>query len=131
MEGDSAGRGSANLQQTDGRAGGAARPDSLASIHYVSGAMGRPLGVEITHANLMHLIRWHRRAFRITAADIASQLTLPGHEAAIWEIWPYLAAGASLHFADAYAGGSARLLREWLPTNSLRCPSRLPGWPSD
>jgi amino acid adenylation domain-containing protein len=90
------------------------RPEDLASISYVSGPAGRPLGVEITHANLLHLIRWHQRAFQITAADTASQLAPPGHEAALWEIWPYLAVGASLHFADAHAGSSVNLLREWL-----------------
>ena len=92
----------------------APRPDSLAAISYVSGSTGRPIGVELTHANLLHLIRWHQRAFQITAADNAAQLAPFGHEAAIWEIWPYLAAGASLHFTDAHAGGSMRLLRNWL-----------------
>jgi len=89
-------------------------PEDLACIQYVSSATGRPIGIEITQANLRHLIGWHQRAFQITAADSASQLTPPGHEAAIWEIWPYLTAGASLHFADAHAGSSVRLLAEWL-----------------
>ena len=42
-------------------------PSSLAYIVYTSGSMGRPKGVEITHANLCNLIDWHQGAFGVTA----------------------------------------------------------------
>ncbi len=35
-------------------------PESLAYVIYTSGSTGVPKGVEITHANLAHLVRWHR-----------------------------------------------------------------------
>ena len=42
------------------------QPESLAYVIYTSGSTGVPKGVEITHANLAHLIRWHRDAFGVT-----------------------------------------------------------------
>ncbi len=89
-------------------------PNNLAYISYTSGSTGRPLGVEITHASLLNLICWHQRAFHVTAADNASQLAAPGFDAAVWEIWPYLTAGANLHFPGAHVGRAARPIRDWL-----------------
>ena len=89
-------------------------PNHLACISYISGPMGRPLGVEITHAGLLNLIRWHLRAFQVTAADNASQLAPAGSDTALWETWPYLVAGASLHFPDERTRRSPALLHEWL-----------------
>jgi amino acid adenylation domain-containing protein len=89
-------------------------PNNLAYISYTSGSTGRPLGVEITHAGLLNLIRWHQRTFHVTAADNASQLAAPGFDGAVWEIWPYLTVGANLHFPGAHVGRAGRPLRDWL-----------------
>ncbi len=75
-------------------------PPGLAYVIYTSGSTGRPKGVEITHANLLNLIEWHQAAFGVTAADRASHVAGLGFDAAVWEIWPHLTAGASLHVAD-------------------------------
>ncbi len=88
--------------------------ESLAYIVYTSGSTGRPKGVEITHGNVSNLIDWHQSAFEVTAADRASQVASLGFDAAAWEIWPYLTAGASLHIADEATRRSSELLREWL-----------------
>src|SRR5206468_3146947 len=71
--------------------GGAATAGSLAYVIYTSGSTGRPKGVEVTHASLANLVSWHRRAFSVTAEDRASQLSSPGFDAAVWEVWPSLA----------------------------------------
>jgi amino acid adenylation domain-containing protein len=89
-------------------------PASLAYIIYTSGSTGRPKGVAISHGSLLNLIRWHRRAFSVTAADRASQIAAPGFDAAVWEVWPYLTAGASLHFPSEITRGAAPPLRDWL-----------------
>jgi amino acid adenylation domain-containing protein len=89
-------------------------PDFLAYVVYTSGSMGRPKGVEITHANLDNLIRWHQAAFNVTAADHASQVAGLGFDAVAWEIWPHLTAGAAVHIADEMTRRSPQSLRDWL-----------------
>jgi amino acid adenylation domain-containing protein len=92
----------------------AVTPDQLAYIIYTSGSTGEPKGVEVTHDNLLNLIFWHRNAFGITAGDRASHLAGVGFDAAVWEIWPYLTARATLVLVDEQARTSAGLLCDWL-----------------
>lgn len=94
-------------------------PQKLAYVIYTSGSTGRPKGVEITHANLMNLVTWHQRAFEITCEDRASLLAGVGFDAAVWETWPYLTAGASLHLPDEAARLSPELLRDWLVSEQI------------
>ncbi len=93
--------------------------DSLAYVIYTSGSTGAPKGVEITHANLLNLIQWHQSAFEVTAKDRASQVAGLGFDAAGWEIWPHLTAGASLHFADEPTRRSPQALRDWLVAEEI------------
>lgn len=72
----------------------------LAYLIYTSGSTGTPKAVEITHGSLLNLITWHQRAFAITREDRAPFMAAVGFDAAVWEIWPYLATGASLHLAE-------------------------------
>jgi len=88
--------------------------ENLAYIIYTSGSTGRPKGVEVTHGNLLNLIFWHRRFFDITPADRASHLAGVAFDAAVWEIWPHLTAGATLVLSGENARGSAEALRDWL-----------------
>ncbi len=86
----------------------------LAYVIYTSGSTGEPKGVEVTNGNLMNLISWHRQAFTVTASDRASHLAAVGFDAAVWEVWPYLTAGASLHLPGEETRLSPQLLRDWL-----------------
>jgi amino acid adenylation domain-containing protein len=88
--------------------------EKLAYIIYTSGSTGRPKGVEVTHGNLLNLVFWHRRFFDITPADRASHLAGIAFDAAVWEIWPHLTAGATLVLADEEVRHSAEALRDWL-----------------
>jgi amino acid adenylation domain-containing protein len=86
----------------------------LAYVIYTSGSTGRPKGVEITHSGLANLVSWHRQTFSVTPADRASHVAGLGFDAAVWELWPYLAAGASVHLVDESTRNSAELLGDWL-----------------
>ena len=92
----------------------AVTPDNLAYIIYTSGSTGQPKGVLVTHANLANLVAWHTEAFGIGEDDRASQVSSFGFDAAVWEIWPYLAAGASVYFADNSSRREPEALRDWL-----------------
>jgi len=88
--------------------------DDLAYIIYTSGSTGQPKGVQITHANLLNLVGWHCSEFSITSADRATQIAGIGFDAAVWELWPYLAVGASIHIPDAPTRTEPELMRDWL-----------------
>jgi amino acid adenylation domain-containing protein len=89
-------------------------PSDLAYVIYTSGSTGTPKGVEIAHRGLANLVDWHAEAFGVTAGDRASQVAGLGFDATVWELWPYLAKGASVHLADEDTRNSAELLRDWL-----------------
>ena len=87
---------------------------SLAYVIYTSGSTGTPKGVEITHANLAHLIRWHHEAFSVTRHDRASHLAGLGFDAAGWEIWPHLSAGAAICLVADEVRSSPELIQQWM-----------------
>jgi amino acid adenylation domain-containing protein len=86
----------------------------LAYVIYTSGSTGQPKGVEITRGGLENLIDWHLRAFEVTSSDRASLLASIGFDAAVWELWPYLAAGASVHIPEESVRTQIEPLRDWL-----------------
>ena len=58
---------------------------------------GGPRGCEIPHRGLLNLVAWHLRALRPGPGRPPHPGGEPGFDASVWEIWPCLAAGASLH----------------------------------
>jgi amino acid adenylation domain-containing protein len=88
--------------------------DNLAYVIYTSGSTGQPKGVQITHHGLLNLTLWHHQAFAITSADRATQLASPGFDAAVWELWPYLTAGASIFSPNEAIRNQPESLQEWL-----------------
>lgn len=95
------------------------RPEDLAYVIYTSGSTGRPKGVQITHDSLLNLVFWHRRAFGVIPADRASQLASPGFDAAVWEVWPYLTAGASVHMPADWIRSDPESLRNWIVSERI------------
>ncbi|MBU6399999.1 MAG: amino acid adenylation domain-containing protein, partial [Verrucomicrobia bacterium] len=91
-----------------------AAAEQLAYVIYTSGSTGRPKGVPIRHANLWNLIGWHQSAYQLSPADRATQIAGPGFDAAAWELWPCLAAGASVHIPDEATRLSESKLLAWL-----------------
>lgn len=87
--------------------------ERLAYVCYTSGTSGKPKGVEITHGNLLNLAFWHRKTFGITSRDRVSHLAGLAFDAAAWELWPHLSAGATIVLADPCVRTSPELLRDW------------------
>ncbi len=88
--------------------------DDLAYVVYTSGSTGQPKGARITHDSLLNLVYWHRDAFAVTPDDRATHLAGPAFDAAVWELWPYLTAGASVYLPDEATRVSPVTLRDWL-----------------
>jgi amino acid adenylation domain-containing protein len=89
-------------------------PQSLAYVIYTSGSTGTPKGVEIAHESLANLVSWHQGAFKVIPQDRASCVARVGFDAAVWEIWPYLTAGASLHVPDGEKLKDPEAFQSWL-----------------
>jgi amino acid adenylation domain-containing protein len=98
----------------DAQAGEEVGLKNLAYVIYTSGSTGVPKGVEITHESLANLISWHQNAFQVTAADRATCIARVGFDASVWEIWPYLANGASLHIPCDDKLNDPEALQAWL-----------------
>ena len=60
----------------------------------------QPGGVDAVHA--------------VSAGDRATLIASPAFDASVWEIWPYLAAGASIHIPDDETRMSPAKLVQWL-----------------
>ncbi len=95
------------------------KPEDLAYIIYTSGSTGQPKGVELVHSGLSNLVAWHLRAFQVTCADRATSLAAMGFDGAVWELWPYLAAGASVHLPEEQVRSDAKALRDWLVAQGI------------
>ncbi len=86
------------------------------------------------------MIFWHRSAFGVTASDRASHLAGLGFDASVWEVWPYLTAGATVVLVDETTRTSPDLLRRFIidekinvafvPT-ALAEPMIAADWPAD
>jgi amino acid adenylation domain-containing protein len=94
-------------------------PDHLSYVIYTSGSTNAPKGVEITHENLLNLVFWHQKAFAVTADDRATQFASFGFDAAVWELWPHLTAGAAVHFTPEEVRSSPELLKDWLVDHEI------------
>ena len=96
-----------------------ASTENLAYVIYTSGSTGQPKGVQIEHKSLLNLVSWHQRTFAVTPADRASQLAGVGFDAAVWELWPYLTAGASVYLADEAIRTEPEALRDWVLSRKI------------
>ncbi|HXS61779.1 MAG TPA: amino acid adenylation domain-containing protein [Streptosporangiaceae bacterium] len=89
-------------------------PAHLAYAIYTSGSTGKPKGVLVTRAGLANLCHWHIRRYEITASDRATMVAAQSFDASVWELWPYLVAGACVCIADDATRTDPDLLSAWV-----------------
>ncbi|MEG4024268.1 amino acid adenylation domain-containing protein [Microcoleus sp. S13C4] len=97
----------------------AATAENLVYVIYTSGSTGKPKGVEIEHGSLLNLVFWHQREFGVSAGDRVTQIAAIGFDACGWEIWPYLAAGASIYFPEDDIRRDPEKLQNWLVSKAI------------
>ena len=93
--------------------------DDRVYVIYTSGSTGKPKGVEIEHRNLLNLIYWHQQEFEVTSSDRATQVAGVAFDACVWEIFPYITAGASIYFPDDEIRRSPEKLQAWIVDNNI------------
>jgi amino acid adenylation domain-containing protein len=81
---------------------------------YTSGSTGQPKGVLVEHNSLLNLTFWHQGAFAISHLDRATQVAGLAFDASVWELWPYLTLGASIHIPLEETRTAPEQLRDWL-----------------
>ena len=93
--------------------------EGLAYLIYTSGSTGVPKGVGLTRGGLGHLVDWHLERYGLGPGVRMTQLAGLGFDAAVWEIWPALASGASLHLPAEPVRRSPEALREYLAREGI------------
>jgi amino acid adenylation domain-containing protein len=69
----------------------------VAHILFTSGSTGLPKGVMITHASVLHFLRWAGKYFGIASSDRISQHPPLHFDLSTFDIFGTLSAGAELH----------------------------------
>ncbi|MBV9789517.1 MAG: amino acid adenylation domain-containing protein, partial [Chloroflexi bacterium] len=96
-----------------------ATADHLAYIIYTSGSTGQPKGVAVPQRGVTNLVAWHRHTYTLTECDRTSLLAGLAFDAAVWELWPTLASGASLHLPPDALRAAPDALIEWMHAQQL------------
>ena len=93
--------------------------DTPAYVIYTSGSTGKPKGVVISHRALLNLVYWHQDVYAVTPEDRATLIAGVAFDASVWEMWPYLTLGASLHIPPPQTRIDPPQLRDWLLANNI------------
>ena len=88
--------------------------ENLAYVIYTSGSTGRPKGVGISHRGLSNLVYWHIHRYQLDGNDRMTQFSTFGFDAAVFEVWPALAAGTGLYIVSDALRLDTHALLEWL-----------------
>ncbi|MGE7202903.1 lichenysin non-ribosomal peptide synthetase LicA [Bacillus haynesii] len=95
------------------------QPNNLAYLIYTSGTTGQPKGVMVEHQSLVNLCYWHNDAFSVTEQDKSAKYAGFGFDASVWEMFPYLIAGAELHIIDESIRMDITRLNQYFEENGI------------
>ncbi|MFJ8042102.1 amino acid adenylation domain-containing protein [Kitasatospora sp. NPDC096147] len=95
------------------------RPHEAAYVIYTSGSTGRPKGVVVEHGGLSDLCAWMLREFGHSPADRASQVSTPGFDSSVIELWPVLVAGGTACLPDERLLEDAEALTGWIAEQGI------------
>jgi amino acid adenylation domain-containing protein len=94
------------------RPGTSPAPGDLAYVIFTSGSTGRPKGVAVPHGALAARVRWMAAAYGLSPADRVLQFAAVTFDTHAEEVYPALAAGATL----VVAPGESAALPDFLAT---------------
>ncbi|MCX6246698.1 MAG: amino acid adenylation domain-containing protein [Bacteroidetes bacterium] len=95
------------------------QPDDLVYIIYTSGSTGKPKGVMVAQWPLAHFILWHQALHQLTEADNTTKFASFGFDVTVWEIFPTLISGATLHIIADEIRLSPIQLNEYFEANNI------------
>lgn len=94
-------------------------PADWAAVIYTSGTTGTPRGVVVRHEGLGNLVAAHADHFGTRPGDRIGWASDMGFDAAMWDVWSTLGAGATLYVVeDAIRLDPARLIT-WLDQHEI------------
>ena len=92
---------------------------NLAYVIYTSGSTGKPKGVMVEHRSLVNLCVWHQRFHQVTSADCGAAYSGFGFDASLWEMFPFITIGATLHIIADEIRLSPEALNHYFETHSV------------
>ncbi|WP_442603414.1 amino acid adenylation domain-containing protein [Paenibacillus sp. KN14-4R] len=94
-------------------------PNALAYVIYTSGSTGTPKGVMVEHTSLVNLCVWHNDYYEVDESDRAAKYAGVGFDASVWEIFPYLISGASIHILSDELKLDVNKLNQYFEENEI------------
>ena len=95
------------------------KQNDLAYVIYTSGSTGKPKGVMVEHKALVNLCYWHNKNFNVTDRDNSTKYAGFGFDASVWEIFPYVIKGATLHILKDELKLDMERLNEYFEENNI------------
>ena len=93
--------------------------DDFVYMIYTSGSTGQPKGVPIHWRAMDNHYQWFIKEYGVTADDRCMQISSPGFDISIEEIWGSLQIGATLHVVDDAHYESAENFWRWVQENRI------------
>ncbi|MCK4260461.1 MAG: amino acid adenylation domain-containing protein [Halanaerobiales bacterium] len=92
---------------------------NLAYVIYTSGSTGKPKGVMVEHKSVVNLIWWHVDYYSVTSLDQSTKYAGFSFDASVWEIFPYIVKGATIHIIYDEIRLDIQKLNEYYEANNI------------